>query len=64
MIAAKYKLKAVDTNTLPSIVLSENISFEIGDKLEIKDFKGSWIVTEKEPIEISSKIYLHELKRL
>ena len=64
MKVAKYRLLAVDTNTLPSIVLSEDMSFEIGDKLEINDFKGEWIVEEKEITEASSKIYLHKLKRL
>lgn len=64
MKAAKYRLIALDTDTLPSIVLTEDQSFEVGDSLEINDFKGKWKVVEKEIIEVSDNIYFHILKRL
>lgn len=64
MKAAKYRLIALDTDTLPSIVLTEDQSFKVGDSLEINDFKGKWKVVEKEIIEVSDNIYFHTLKRL
>ena len=64
MKVARYRLISVDNSMLPSIVLSEDTSFEIGDTLEINDFKGTWKVIEKEIVEVSSKIYFHTLKRL